>query len=162
MKLLRTIKRLNNPRDLRLFLNILAMLILLPRLIRKKSLPELLEGIDSGVKQRGNNKGGPISGHGSPIEDLDVATMDKTVGFVDSLLHYRVFQRYGTCLLRSLILFRFLRQQGWPVKIHFGVRKTAEDQTDITGHSWLVLADEPFLEAESQHGSFVTTYTYPE
>lgn len=162
MKLLRTIKRLKNPRDLKLFLNILAMLILLPRLIRQKSIPDLLAGIDPGVKQQDDDKAGSISGYASSIKDLDLAMKDKTVGFVDSLLHYRVFQRYGTCLLRSLILFRFLRQQGWPVKIHFGVRKTAEGLTDITGHSWLVLAEEPFLEAESQRGSFVTTYSYPE
>ncbi|MEK6536488.1 MAG: lasso peptide biosynthesis B2 protein [Actinomycetota bacterium] len=158
MKLLRTIKRLKNPRDLRLFLNILAMLILLPRLIRRKSLPELLKNLDPGV--------GPRRG--------DHELLVKTAGFTDSLLRYHVFQRYGKCLLRSLLLFRFLRRQGWPVEIHFGVRKIGEAGIDsindtkydvsshmgITGHSWLVLAGEPFLEEESRRGSFATTYTY--
>lgn len=145
-KLLRTIKRLRHPRDLWLFLQILTMLILLPRRIHKSNLPDLLASSDPGITLRPRNR----------------ALLEKTVGFTDSLLRYRVFQRYGKCLLRSLVLFRFLRQQGWPVKIHFGVRKTAEGQADITGHSWLVLAGEPFLEAESQNGSFVTTYIYPE
>lgn len=143
-KLLRTIKRLRDPRDLWLFLRILTMLVLLPRRIRKNSLPDLLASIDPGVS----------SAH------RDQSRLDKTVGFTDSLLRYRIFLRYGKCLLRSLILFRFLRLQGWPVEIHFGVRTTAESETDITGHSWLVLNEEPFLEVET-HESYATTLTYP-
>ena len=102
----------------------------------------------------------------------DSAKLEKTVGFVDSLLRYRVFQRYGKCLLRSLILFRFLRSQGWPVEIHFGVRKTGEpaetlagngaaSNIDITGHSWLTLDGEPFLENPEQATGFSTTYRFP-
>ncbi len=161
MKLLRTINRLKDPRDLWLFLQILTTIILLPRLIRRKSLPDLLKDLDPGVPERRLNSGGLPR---EPNRDQ----MEKTVGFADSLLCYRVFQRYGKCLLRSLILFRFLRRQGWPVEIHFGVRKTGEpgnedvrtSHIDITGHSWLVLDGEPFLEEENQQGSFATTYTY--
>ena len=142
MKLLRTLKRLKNPRDLWLFLRILTLLILLPGQIRRRSLPDLLELLDPGVAA------GP----------RDPALMEKTAGFIDSLLNYRVFRRYGRCLLRTLTLFSFLRGQGWPVEIHFGVRKTEEGASDITGHSWLVLESEPFLEDESQRGSFATTY----
>lgn len=108
-------------------------------------MPELLENLDPGVARRRG----------------DHELLGKTAGFTDSLLHYRVFQRYGTCLLRSLVLFRFLRRQGWPVEIHFGVRKTAEGLADITGHSWLVLEGSPFLEEEYQQGSFTTTYSFP-
>jgi hypothetical protein len=121
------------------------MLILLPRQIRRQSLPDLLRRLDPGV---------------SPGQ-RDETLLRITAGFADSLLRYRIFQRYGKCLLRSLILFRFLRRQGWPVEIHFGVRKTTGDLTDITGHSWLVLDGEPFLEDESQHDSFATTMCYP-
>lgn len=152
MKPLRAIKRLRDPRDLWLFLRVLSMLILLPRLIRKLSLPELLARLDPGVTN----------------SLKDQKQLLKTVGFTDSLLRYHVFQRYGKCLLRSLLLFRFLRQQGWPVEIHFGVKKTDEaaeaDNTlgriDITGHSWLVLESEPFLESE-QPESYATTYSFP-
>jgi hypothetical protein len=31
---------------------------------------------------------------------------------------------------------------------------------DITGHSWLELDGEPFLEHEHQRHAFTTTYTY--
>ena len=148
MKLLRILKRLKNPRDLWLFLRILTLLILLPGQIKRKSLPELLGQLDPGVAA------GP----------RDEALVEKTAGFIDSLLNYRVFRRYGRCLLRTLTLFKFLRGQGWPVEIHFGVRKTGEDHTagepGITGHSWLVLDGEPFLEDESQKGIFTTTYHY--
>ena len=142
MKLLRTLNRLKDPRDLWLFLQILTTLVMLPRRIRRLSLLDLLNRMDPGVG----------TGH------QDRSKLEKTVGFVDSLLKYRVFRRYGRCLLRTLTLFSFLRGQGWPVEIHFGVRKTEEGASDITGHSWLVLESEPFLEDESQRGSFATTY----
>jgi hypothetical protein len=118
------------------------------------SLPDLLADLDPGV------------GPGPP----DEARLEKTVGFVDSLLKYRLFQRYGKCLLRSLVLFRFLRLQGWPVEIHFGVRRTGENENmpgrqtknaGITGHSWLMLDDEPFLETEQQHTGYFTTFSFP-
>lgn len=151
LKPLRAIKRLRDPRDLWLFFRILSMVILIPRLIRKMSLPELLARLDPGIT--------------NSLKDQN--KLLKTVGFTDSLLRYRLFQRYGKCLLRSLILFRFLRQQGWPVEIHFGVRKTespVSDQelqadTGIRGHSWLVLDNKPFL--EDNKVDYVNTFRYP-
>ncbi|MHB9111506.1 MAG: lasso peptide biosynthesis B2 protein [Thermoleophilia bacterium] len=108
-------------------------------------MPDLLESLDPGVS----------------VRKCDRARLDKTAGFTDSLLRYRIFQPYGKCLLRSLVLFRFLRSQGWPVDIYFGVRKTNEGHADITGHSWLVLDGKPFLEDDSQQNVFVTTWFYP-
>ncbi|GBE57319.1 hypothetical protein BMS3Abin01_00231 [bacterium BMS3Abin01] len=141
----RTINRLKDPRDLWLFLRILAALIILPRKIKKKAFPDLLNDMNPGISPDA----------GSP------QNLNKTVGFVDTLLKYRFFQSYGKCLLRSLLLFRFLREQGWPVEIHFGVRRTGDGKNEITGHSWLVLSGKPFLETESDEYSFVTTYSYP-
>lgn len=159
MKLLRTLNRLKDPRDLWLFLQILTTLVMLPRRIRRLSLLDLLNQMDPGIG----------TGH------QDRAKLGKTVGFVDSLLKYRVFRRYGHCLLRSLLLFRFLRRQGWPVEIHFGVRRTDGESSDespaapasmpanlgITGHSWLVLEGQPFLETEAQEGAYAETYHFP-
>ncbi len=152
MRLLRTINRLKDPRDLWLFLQILTMLILLPRLIRRKDLPDLMQELDPGVAKR----------------EPDLRQMEKTAGFIDSLLRYRIFQRYGKCLLRSLVLFRFLRRQGWPVEVHFGVRKVSDGEAQnevsqssagITGHSWLMLDQKPFL--EDNHSDYSLTYFYP-
>lgn len=108
-------------------------------------MPDLLVSLDSGISARTGDR----------------ALLDKTTGFTESLLRYGIFQRYGKCLLRSLVLFRFLRNQGWPVSIYFGVRKTSEAGNGITGHSWLVLDGEPFLEDESQQNTYVTTWQYP-
>ncbi len=156
MKLLRILSRLKDPRDLWLFLRVLTMLVILPRKIDRLSLPTLLNDIDPEVSS----------------VPQDNVKLEKTVGFVDSLLKYRIFQRYGKCLLRSLVLFRLLRLQGWPVSIYFGVRKTtgavAEPASsisltrnfDITGHSWLVLDGQPFLESDQE--KFATTFIFPE
>lgn len=108
-------------------------------------MPELLEKLDVEVPPQRQSK----------------IRLDKTVGFTDSLLRYRVFQRYGKCLLRTLTLFKFLRRQGWHVEIHFGVRRNGDDKTDITGHSWLVLSGEPFLEDVAQSGDYFETYRFP-
>lgn len=153
-----TINRLKDPRDLWLFLQILFTLVTLPRLIRHQGLPQLLEKMDPGV---------------APVRQ-DRALLAKTTGFTDSLLKYSIFHSYGRCMLRSLILFKYLRRQGWPVEIHFGIRKINQtdvqtgtetaaakgDQIDITGHSWLVLNGKTFLEAEPVN-EYATTYTYP-
>ncbi|MHB8792445.1 MAG: lasso peptide biosynthesis B2 protein [Thermoleophilia bacterium] len=139
------------------------MLVLLPRLIRKLSMPELLVRIDPGITEDALQDIAPGSTPGAPVPTTpglrDPQKLQKSVGFIDSLLRYRLFQRYGKCLLRSLVLFRFLRIQGWPVEIHFGVRKTTEGLNDITGHSWLVLDGEPFLEADT-HETYSTTFVY--
>ena len=155
----RTINRLKDPRDLWLFLQIMTMLIRLPGLISKESLPGLMNRIDPGVAP------GP----------RDQTRLDKTAGFIDSLLKYRIFRRYGKCMLRSLVLFHFLRRQGWPVNIRFGVRRMGDESAEvtsdhgdkaradhigITGHSWLVLDGEPFLESDNIQ-RYSVTYSYP-
>jgi hypothetical protein len=120
------------------------MLTFLPGKIRRSSLPDLLGKIDPGI----------VPG------SRDEALLRKTVRFTDFLLQYRILRRYGKCLLRSLVLFRFLRLQGWPVEISFGVRRTSADSADITGHSWLLLEGRPFLDFETVE-EYSTTYSYP-
>lgn len=144
MRLLKAANRLRYPADVKLFLQILVAILLLPGKIRRNSLPELLQRIDSGVGS------GP----------RDEAVMVRTVKIVDLLLSYRPLLRYGKCFLRSLTLFRFLRLQGWPVTICFGVRRSEEDESQLTGHSWLALEGQPFLEAESIE-NYAITYVYP-
>ncbi|MHB0914244.1 MAG: lasso peptide biosynthesis B2 protein [Thermoleophilia bacterium] len=117
----------------------------MPGKIRRNSLPELLQRIDSGVGS------GP----------RDEAVMVRTVKIVDLLLSYRPLLRYGKCFLRSLTLFKFLRLQGWPVSICFGVRRSEDDDSGITGHSWLVYNGKPFLEGIGID-TYAITFRYPE
>ncbi|HUW94799.1 MAG TPA: lasso peptide biosynthesis B2 protein [Anaerolineae bacterium] len=62
-----------------------------------------------------------------------------------------------TCLVRSLVLYRLLREAGMPVQIHFGVRKVG---SQLTGHSWLTCQDQPVSEPAVCNG-FTEIYTYP-
>lgn len=140
----RATNRLKDPRDLWLFLRIFFTLILLPRLIRRKRLPDILAMLDPG----------------QPSGQRDEEKLLKTVGFVDTLLEYRILQRYGKCMLRSMALFKLLRQQGWPVVIHFGVHRKEENEPAIEGHSWLEMDGRLFLET-SEEQKYITTYFYP-
>jgi hypothetical protein len=61
-------------------------------------------------------------------------------------------------MLRSLILFRFLREAGVPVRVHFGV---AREGTDLKGHSWLTLDGRPYAEATDPSPHFQVVYSFP-
>lgn len=119
-------------------------ILLLPGQIRRKSLPELLSDIDSGIGP------GP----------RDEAVMLRTVKITDLLLDFRPLRRYGRCFLRSLTLFKYLRRQGWPVEIAFGVRRADDGSGTLSGHSWLVLNDSMFLE-KLENGKYHETFHYP-
>ncbi len=131
------------PGDFLLFFEIFFTILGLPRKIRSQSLPRLLKSLDPGVS----------------CTATDEAGLRKTTNMVDALLEFKLLRRYGRCFLRSLTLFKFLRRQGWPVEIRFGIMKTGDGDRDITGHSWLVLDGEVFL--EDQQRPYVTTYAYP-
>ena len=66
--------------------------------------------------------------------------------------------RRKPCLYRSLLLYKFLRENGLPVRIHFGVIKTGEG---LIGHSWLTLDGKPFLESGDPGERFVVTFSFP-
>jgi len=61
-----------------------------------------------------------------------------------------------SCLKRSMVLYRFLRIAGVPVKIKLGVQK---NNGKLKGHCWLELGGKPYLQNEDM--GYKTTYTYP-
>jgi hypothetical protein len=63
-----------------------------------------------------------------------------------------------TCLLRSLVLFRFLRESGASVRVHFGVAVAGRA---LTGHAWLTEDDTPILEAVDPTGRFTVVLSHP-
>ncbi len=78
-------------------------------------------------------------------------------------------QKLGNCLAQSLLRYRALRQRGFPVRFHLGMRK---DQGELTGHAWLTLHGEPLWEPNFQppdglyagalaNDGFSTTFCYP-
>ena len=82
------------------------------------------------------------------------------IGLVTQLCNLRPFRsRFfpKLCLRQSLALYRTLTQMGYPVEIHFGVRK--EDKT-LSGHSWVTLRGEAVADT-AQSGIFEAVYSYP-
>ena len=61
------------------------------------------------------------------------------------------------CLRRSLALHRVLTRMGYPVEIHFGIRKGGEG---LQGHSWVTMHGKPIAE-RTQTEAFKLVYSYP-
>jgi hypothetical protein len=86
------------------------------------------------------------------------APPERVVYLAGALLDRGLFGIRPTCLLRSLILYRFLRESGVPARVHFGV---AFEGGALTGHAWLVLDDQPFLEATDPAERFTVVLSHP-
>ena len=91
-------------------------------------------------------------------ETKDEAFAQKLAYFTDQLLRIFPANPRGNCLPRSLMLFRLARLQGFPVVFHCGVRR---DASDLVGHAWLTLHDQPFLEPTKEHEQMVKTVSFP-
>ena len=73
-----------------------------------------------------------------------------------SMFRSRFFPKL--CLRQSLALYRTLNQMGYPVEIHFGVKK---DDKNFEGHSWVTIHGEPVADT-APDGHFKVVYSYPE
>ena len=134
---------LRNPEELILIFRIAGFLTALPMRLKRKGIEELVEAITPRASR-------PVK---SPL------TLDRIEYLCQRIL--RIFQRHRydySCLKRSLLLYHFLRYYRVPVSICFGVRWAGEN---LTGHSWLVLDGEPYLEPEGKPGQFTHFFTLP-
>jgi hypothetical protein len=121
-------------------------LALLPLLLRKYSLPALLQST-------ANHRDGRIR-RVSP--DLDT-----TVQALVRLCRLRSFRTAlfpRDCLRQSLVLFRALTRMGYAAVIHFGVRKR---DGVFEGHSWVTLEDK-LLGERGPVERFTRVYSYPD
>ncbi|MBX3333956.1 MAG: lasso peptide biosynthesis B2 protein [Nitrospira sp.] len=78
--------------------------------------------------------------------------------YVDRWLRLFPYNKRGNCFPRSLALYRFARQLGYPVVFHCGVRKEA---AGLDGHAWLTLNGQAFQEPGTHWQGFTITYSYP-
>ena len=127
-----------------LALDVVLWLFSLPALLRVHTIPTLLERLTVGKKEKA-----------PPAVNLNDA-----VGIVTRICNLRPFRARvfpKLCLRQSLALYRTLTQMGYPVEIHFGVRK--EDKT-LSGHSWVTLRGEAVADT-AQSGIFKAVYSYP-
>ncbi|MDR4463030.1 MAG: lasso peptide biosynthesis B2 protein [Nitrospira sp.] len=78
--------------------------------------------------------------------------------YVDRWLRLFPYNKRGNCFPRSLALYRFARQLGYPVVFHCGVRREA---AGLDGHAWLTLNGQAFQEPGTHWQGFTITYSYP-
>lgn len=121
----------------RLFL-LLGKLVLFQR---RRALPELIAMVDMPI---GGQSLPPISPH-------------RLVSFTDLLL--RLTYKDNFCMKRSLLLFHFLRDWGYDVRLRFGVKK---EDARLTGHAWIELRGLPLREKGDPRDLYRTTFSFPQ
>lgn len=123
---------------------LLPVLLLLQRML---PLPRLLALFDASSR----------SSERAPSGDASAGDPHRLAWLTTGTL--RLLLRRDYCMKRSILLFRFLRQRGYPVRIHFGVGRQG---ASLTGHAWLTLHGKPFAEAVDPSGKFTSAYVYPQ
>ena len=126
-----------------LALEVVFWLFSLPALLRVHTIPSLLKHLTASKEEQVR-----------PTVNLTDA-----VEIIIRICNLRPFRsRFfpKLCLRQSLTLYRTLRQMGYPVEIHFGVRK---DDKTISGHSWVTLAGKAVADT-APSGIFKTVYSY--
>lgn len=111
-------------------------------LLRFKTLPQVLDRLGSRSRK----------------ETPDDAVMRAMVYYVNRWLQLFPYNKRGNCFPRSLAIYRFARQRGYPVQFHCGVRREA---TGLDGHAWLTLDGQPFHEPGTHWQYFTVTFSYP-
>ena len=85
--------------------------------------------------------------------------LSRVVAIVRRVCRLRVFTMPmfpRACVRQSLGLFRELTRMGYPVAIHFGVRR---EGTALTGHSWVTVEGSPIAEVHPLD-ALAVTYSY--
>jgi hypothetical protein len=125
-----------------LALDVFFWLWSLPLLLRIYSVPTLLQQLSAGTRSKHK-----------PISEREV------IGVVARVCNLRPFRSRifpKQCLRQSLCLCRALIALGYPVQIHFGVRK---DGRELTGHCWLTIDGKPVADT-SDSSTFKPVYSH--
>ena len=123
-----------------------VLLCQLPVLLRLYALPTLLHRLtppDSNIMRASEVK-----------RDRAV----RVVLLVCQLRFFRTRLFPLACLRQSLTLYYTLTRLGYPVMIHFGVRKGKEE---LEGHCWLTGKGMPVTERGESSASYRIVYSYP-
>ena len=127
-----------------LALDVVLWLFSLPALLRVHTMPTLLERLTVGKKEKAR----------------PAVNVNDAVGVVTRIANLRPFRSRvfpKLCLRQSLALYRTLTQMGYPVEIHFGVRKV---DNSLSGHSWVTLGGRAVADT-APTGIFKAVYSYP-
>lgn len=88
---------------------------------------------------------------------------EKLRRYTDALLNR--LRSPNRCLIRTLLLFRLLRQAGWPVQFCVGIRydSALPEAGPVQGHAWLLCRGKVFLEPAAEAiAAYRTTFRYPQ
>jgi hypothetical protein len=124
------------PQDLGLLGFVFVLLLYYSLLVRLRPLPWILAKISS--------RSGTMRG--------DREVLDK-IWRGSGFLLKRFFLTDKPCLRRTLVLYRWCRQNGIEARVVVGVRK--EDK-GIKGHSWLLVDGRPYREDEKELKQYVS------
>ncbi|MCB9679295.1 MAG: lasso peptide biosynthesis B2 protein [Alphaproteobacteria bacterium] len=130
-------------RDTRFVVRASALAIALPPLLRALPLPELVRRV-----------AGDLGASAALPEP------SRMVWLTDGVLRRGRGPFAANCVVRSLILLRYLRRRGVPAVVVFGARRTAEKPID--GHAWVTIDGEPLAEATDPRPLYRETYRFPE
>ena len=143
MKLRNITSIISSPGEFILVLHIFSFMFILPLLLRICKIQKLVSLITPGRTHSPDNS----------------IALDRTIYLCRRI--QRMLMKIGikySCLKRSLLLFRFLRYYGQPVIINFGVKW---EDNNLTGHSWLSLSGNPYMEPEGKVEDFTLFFSLP-
>ncbi len=127
---------------LRLDADAITLRLRLARLVRKSSLPDLLDALSRETIDP------------APLEVVDAALARA------SAVAERLPFVPDTCLYRSLACFSLLRRAGHAARFVMAVAKPQAPGAEIEGHAWVELDGAPH--GEELDPGLVVTYAYPE
>lgn len=128
-----------------LFLRIASFIAALPFVLRMTPMSAILKSClkDAKCAPRKNEK-------------------EAVIDITDFFFSWRLPVFRGSCLKRSLVLFKFLRRIGINVDINFGVNKNRAMNNLKHGHAWLTLDGKLFFPKEEFLEHYQFCYKFPE
>ncbi|MDF0644702.1 MAG: lasso peptide biosynthesis B2 protein [Nitrospira sp.] len=112
-------------------------------LLRWRSLPQVLDLLNRGAE----------------AGCRDISTLELRIYYVDRWLERFPYNTKGNCFPRALALYWLTRRAGRPVRFCCGIRR---EGSNLDGHAWLTLDQEPFHELSEQWRQYTVTFSYPE
>jgi hypothetical protein len=139
--------------DVRDFLAIGVKLALMPIVLSRLRLPQLLNRLDGTIAAP--------RARGALGADAATASGPRLALYADFWL--RRLRPRNPCLRRSLVLFGHLRRAGVPVTFCLGIRtdQPLDAAAAVAGHAWLELDGRVILDSETAVENHVTTFRYP-
>ena len=141
MSLRSKLEKVQSASEAWLLLRMLGLLLRLPRLIERRSLPEIVRAVSA------------PAGCAARFDPVKVTVY---AGF---WVHKLWFARRRPCLFRSLLLYRFLPEAGVAPTIFFGARKGAGEEDPLAGHAWIQVGGQVVADTHEHVGGYTVAYT---